>query len=596
MNGKKNEEAEEFNNSKIILYHLFLKEMNGDERGLVKNAFQHFKIDSLVDNNYIICKKITNQLKNFYYIEQILILIFIDIFIFPEEKTINELFSKNGKFYELVKIKDKIFKINETNNLKRIFYDSLINFQKLEVTNNFQTQDINYFKEDVYFRSLNDFILDSKIHELTALIPLIYLFNYIKIKKLNNLLTLSEQYQYDIKGIIQYINYMKENMSKNPFFSLYEFIGLILLIKKTKESKVYKINNSQELNNYEYDISSFNVDMNHIQILIESIKFIPNIKTISFNENIFGEIGFFFLGQVLSVENTKTIKNLDLRLIFSDSETLKFFKIGFVNNNNKIKKIDFSRNPKFNDSFCLNLSLLIDSFPKLKILNLSLNTLLGKKISYLFIQMKKLYKKGGCSIEELYLNKIEMSKPSLIALIDLLKSPFCLIKILSMSKTPLNNFIGKKLFHALALNKRIEEIYLYNCNIQDFQVKDLLKYFPSFNLSIISFYKNKFHNFENIIKILSKTEIIELENEKFDNSNCVLNSLDLSNNICMNILNKDYEILIEKLQKSQLYIFDMLQTINENSNITQNNSQEIKVKLEEAILQLLKNNNKKILY
>ncbi len=596
MNGKKNEEAEEFNNSKIILYHLFLKEMNGDERGLVKNAFQHFKIDSLVDNNYIICKKITNQLKNFYYIEQILILIFIDIFIFPEEKTINELFSKNGKFYELVKIKDKIFKINETNNLKRIFYDSLINFQKLEVTNNFQTQDINYFKEDVYFRSLNDFILDSKVRELTALIPLIYLFNYIKIKKLNNLLTLSEQYQYDIKGIIQYINYMKENMSKNPFFSLYEFIGLILLIKKTKESKVYKINNSQELNNYEYDISSFNVDMNHIQILIESIKFIPNIKTISFNENIFGEIGFFFLGQVLSVENTKTIKNLDLRLIFSDSETLKFFKIGFVNNNNKIKKIDFSRNPKFNDSFCLNLSLLIDSFPKLKILNLSLNTLLGKKISYLFIQMKKLYKKGGCSIEELYLNKIEMSKPSLIALIDLLKSPFCLIKILSMSKTPLNNFIGKKLFHALALNKRIEEIYLYNCNIQDFQVKDLLKYFPSFNLSIISFYKNKFHNFENIIKILSKTEIIELENEKFDNSNCVLNSLDLSNNICMNILNKDYEILIEKLQKSQLYIFDMLQTINENSNITQNNSQEIKVKLEEAILQLLKNNNKKILY
>ena len=88
---------------------------------------------------------------------------------------------------------------------------------------------------------------------------------------------------------------MKENMSKDPFFSLYEFIGLILLIKKTKESKVYKINNSQELNNYEYDISSFNVDMNHIQILIESIKFIPNIKTISFNENIFGEIGFFFL-------------------------------------------------------------------------------------------------------------------------------------------------------------------------------------------------------------------------------------------------------------------------------------------------------------
>ena len=261
---------------------------------------------------------------------------------------------------------------------------------------------------------------------------------------------------------------MKENMSKNPFFSLYEFIGLILLIKKTKESKVYKINNSQELNNYEYDISSFNVDMNHIQILIESIKFIPNIKTISFNENIFGEIGFFFLGQVLSVENTNTIKNLDLRLIFSESETLKFFKIGFINNKNNIEKIDFSRNPKFNDAFCLNLSLLIDSFPNLKILNLSLNTLLGKKISYLFIQMKKLYKKEGCSIEELYLNKIEMSKPSLIALIDLLKSPFCLIKVLSMSKTPLNNFIGKKLFHALAINKRIEEIYLYNCNIQDF--------------------------------------------------------------------------------------------------------------------------------
>ena len=595
MNEKKNEGAQEYECLKIVSDYLFLKEMNDNEKGLVKNAFQQFDIDSLVDNNYNICKKVTNKLKNFYYIEQILILIFFDIFIFPEEKTINELFSKNGKFYELVKIKDKIFKINETNNLKRIFYDCLINFQKLEVTNNYQIQDINDFKEDTYFRSLNDFILDSKIHELTSLIPLIYLLNYIKIKKLNNLLTLSEYNNYDTKGIKQYINYMKENMSKNPFFSLYEFIGLILLIKKTKESKVYKINNSQALDNYEYDISSFNVDMNHIQILIESIKFIPNIKTISFNENIFGEIGFFFLGQVLSVENTNTIKNLDLRLIFSDSETLKFFKIGFINNKNNIEKIDFSRNPKFNDAFCLNLSLLIDSFPNLKILNLSLNTLLGKKISYLFIQMKKLYKKGGCSIEELYLNKIEMSKPSLIALIDLLKSPFCLIKVLSMSKTRLNNFIGKKLFHALAINKRIEEIYLYNCNIQDFQVKDLLKYFHSFNLSIISFYKNKFHNIENIIKILSKTEIIELENEKFDNSNCVLNSLDLSNNICMNILKKDYEILIEKLQKSQLYIFDMLQTINENSNITQNNLQEIKVKLENAILQLLKN-NKKILY
>ena len=494
-------------------------------------------------------KKIINQSTNYYEIEYSLIIIFESIFIFNEENTINELFSKNfKKFYEeikenrtLIKFKKGILDINIENFFSSFLYSNEQNNQNVNISN----IKFGFFLRDEFYHNIN---LNIK--------PLIYLLIYIQISKINKLIELTN----DAKEIQNYLEFVKKKIINNPLNVLYDFIILVCIIKKTKESLLYKINKEK---GFEYDLSSLNNDMNHIVILIEATKYIQNISKVNLSENILDEIGFFYLGESLCY--TQSIKELDLSLVFSNSNSFKFLKIGM---NNKvlfnIEKIDLSRNQKFDDSFCYHLSLIIPYFPNLRILNLNFNKQIHKKLTYLFIQMKRLYEIKKCLIEELYLNKIEININSLYYLIELLKSRYCLIKIISFNNVNFNNFIGKKLFHALTKNKILEEIYFYNCHFEDYQIKELLKTLPLFNLSKISFFNNNFHIFENILQILFITKRIQINDEKM-NINNVLYSVDLSSNICQNVMEADYNLLCSIIKNTEIKILDLSQLLINNN-------------------------------
>ncbi len=494
-------------------------------------------------------KKIINQSTNYYEIEYSLIIIFESIFIFNEENTINELFSKNfKKFYEeikenrtLIKFKKGILDINIENFFSSFLYSNEQNNQNVNISN----IKFGFFLRDEFYHNIN---LNIK--------PLIYLLIYIQISKINKLIELTN----DAKEIQNYLEFVKKKIINNPLNVLYDFIILVCIIKKTKESLLYKINKEK---GFEYALSSLNNDMNHIVILIEATKYIQNISKVYLSENILDEIGFFYLGESLCY--TQSIKELDLSLVFSNSNSFKFLKIGM---NNKvlfnIEKIDLSRNQKFDDSFCYHLSLIIPYFPNLRILNLNFNKQIHKKLTYLFIQMKRLYEIKKCLIEELYLNKIEININSLYYLIELLKSRYCLIKIISFNNVNFNNFIGKKLFHALTKNKILEEIYFYNCHFEDYQIKELLKTLPLFNLSKISFFNNNFHIFENILQILFITKRIQINDEKM-NINNVLYSVDLSSNICQNVMEADYDLLCSIIKNTEIKILDLSQLLINNN-------------------------------
>ena len=199
--------------------------------------------------------------------------------------------------------------------------------------------------------------------------------------------------------------------------------------------------------------------------------------------------------------------------------------------------------------------------------------------------MKRLYEIKKCKIEELYLNKIQININSLYALIELLKSRYCLIKILSFNKVNFNNFLGKKIFHALTKNKILQEIYFYNCQFEDYQTKELLKTLPLFNLSKISFYNNQFHNFENILKILNKTKKIEINNEKI-NSDSVLYSIDLSFNNCKNVIKEDYFILYNIIKNMEIKILDISQLLFKNTFHLDEKQKEIINEINNLIIKL----------
>ena len=532
----------------------------------LKQSYNENNIDIYSIDNI---KMIISQSSNYYEIEYSLINIFKSTFIFNKEKTINELLSRNFiKFYSEIKDNPFIkFQTDKLNNQLQEFFSSF-SYSNNENNPNDNTSNIEFdffLNDDFYNKNIN---INIK--------PLVYLLNYIQISKIKQLIKLTN----NADEIQKYLNSVKMKIINNPLTVLYDFIILVFIIQKTMESRLYNIAKEK---GFEYDLSSLNNDMNHIVIFIEAIKYIPNISKIYLSENNLGEIGFFYLGE--SLNYIKSIKELDLSLVFSNSNSFKFFKIGINNKEiSNIEKIDLSRNPKFDGVFCFHLSLIIPYFPNLKILNLNCNKLLDKKLSYLFIQMKRLYEMKKCKIEELYLNKIEIKINSLYSLIELLKSRYCLIKIISFNRASFNNFTGKKIFHALTKNKTLEEIYFYNCQFEDYQIKELLKTLPLFTLTKISFCNNKFHCFENILKVLSKTKRIQINNEELNIDN-VLYSVDLSSNICKNVTEDDYNLLLSLIKKMEIKLLDISQLLFKNNLFNLN---ELEKKIEDLIKELYK--------
>ena len=136
----------------------------------------------------------------------------------------------------------------------------------------------------------------------------------------------------------------------------------------------------------------------------------------------------------------------------------------------------------------------------------------------------------------------------------------CLIEILSVNNCDFNNKMGRKFLKSLCQNSKIQELYMYNCNLNDTFYNEISKLIISGNLNVISFYKNKFSKFETILKLIKLTS----NNNNNNNNDSQLSNLDLSLNPIKreSICEKDIDLFIDICEKTKLNILDVSQIIN----------------------------------
>ena len=118
-------------------------------------------------------------------------------------------------------------------------------------------------------------------------------------------------------------------------------------------------------------------------------------------------------------------------------------------------------------------------------------------------------------------------------------------------------------------NKSIEELYMYNCNLNDSFYNEIVQLIISGNLNVVSFYKNNFTDFESILKIIDLTTINsfksnDLNGKKEKMTENQLMNLDLSVNPIKKetITSKYIEIFENICENTNLNILDVSQNIN----------------------------------
>ena len=279
-----------------------------------------------------------------------------------------------------------------------------------------------------------------------------------------------------------------------------------------------------------YDLRFACLEGANSNIIISPISIEPRISKIDFLQNNIREIGLFELGKMLSFN--KKIKSLNLRKSLIRGYYLDYFTSGFGifdNYNLKYLNLSFSY---LNCNSEETLPKLFKHFKGVKTLNLTGNEIKGGAKG-LFILLKKLYRTGKIELENLYLNNCSLSDSSFYELGELLKSQFCGLKFLSIGgnrKSQIINFLKK-----IKLNKSLEELILYKSGLNDDDFYDICKIISNTNIHSLNLFKNDFHNFELIAKIIFRTRIIKRKNQNIDKSLIELNksfmNLDLSYNI-----------------------------------------------------------------
>ena len=108
-------------------------------------------------------------------------------------------------------------------------------------------------------------------------------------------------------------------------------------------------------------------------------------------------------------------------------------------------------------------------------------------------------------IKHLFLSKTLMDETSIKILNKIIEKKNCTIQILSVSNCNFNNKYGRKFLRSMCKNISIEELYMYNCELDDSYYCDVRNLIISGNLNVLSLYKNKFSNFESILKLIHLT-------------------------------------------------------------------------------------------
>ena len=265
---------------------------------------------------------------------------------------------------------------------------------------------------------------------------------------------------------------------------------------------------------------------------------------------------------------------------------LKYLVLGMEFFNNikeyELEELDLFNNNIEEDSI-IYINYLMNSFKKLKIINLNHNKLRNGLKSF-FLNLKNLYKRNkDYNLEQLFLSDNQADKDSILELANCIKLKYFKLKILVINNWNLNNFAGIKFLKNLKYNRQLEELYIYKSGINHSFINSISNIIKYTNINNLSLYKNNLSIMEKIIKIYAKIQLINIEDiEKNKSLIPILFNLDLSNpdifyltmedlNVIQNIINHTNNIIID--------YYDIFKDI-ENEYVKKGKKNEYKINIE----------------
>ena len=392
--------------------------------------------------------------------------------------------------------------------------------------------------------------------------PLIYMGMIIKFKKFQ---LIYEKGNEELKKYISSQIKILYSYPKSSFNYLFYILFTIFKIKNSSQIKKTKTP-------FKFEISQAFLEYDSSFVMASIIKYDKRIKHITFNQNKFGEIGFYELGKNLLFNQNIIILNIGQMNITTSH--LNFFNIG-LNGYCSAIELNYNNNIKINSSSGKAIAESITKFPNLITLNLN-KCELGIGTKYI---LKTILEKP-MKITNLFLSKTLMDETSIKILNKIVEKKNCTIKILSVSNCNFNNKYGRKFLRSICKNTSIEELYMYNCELDDSYFCDIRNLIISGNLNVLSLYKNKFSNFESILKLIHLTST---QKKDYKIGSQLIN-LDLSvnpikkNSIC----NKYIDIFVNVCYNTTLKILDISQTLNGENPKIKKEEDENKMDIDES--------------
>ncbi len=426
---------------------------------------------------------------------------------------------------------------------------------------------VQYLLEpDVEFLQYLETSSEDKYY-LKGLIPIIYIGQYVKFLKIYYLQINEDISNPELKDLK---DYLEKSLILTYYYPKSAYIELFYTT-----FLVYKIVNSPYINLkrnlYNLDFNQAYINYINSMIISSAIKFDKRINTVTFTQNKIGETGMFEAG--ISFSFNKYISVIDFSQMNITTTHLHFLLKGFcVNSVENIVELNLSNNTYFTVNIHTGtlLAKIIRKFPNLNSLNLN-KCKLQSSIKPILIELNNLFSTGKYELKTLLISMNEMNISSLFCLGDLVKNSNCKLEVLSCGYSNYHNKGGEYFLKSICQNEYIQELYLYQANLDDSDYPILEYTIKNSKLNIFSLYKNNIRNFETILKLFSLTSIIRLgPSQKLEWNQNQLYSLDLSDNPInqISILNYDLAILTNICKKTGLSMFDLAHIIHGNTNET----------------------------
>ena len=351
-----------------------------------------------------------------------------------------------------------------------------------------------------------------------------YIGQYIKFVKLYYIQKNEDLSKADLKDLKDYVDRTLKMTYLYPKSAYIELFITIFLVYKIVNSPYINL----QRNLYNLDFNQAYINYINSSIISTAIKFDNRIHTVTFTQNKIGETGMYEAG--ISFSFNKKISVIDFSQMNITTTHLHFLLKGFcVNSVENIVELNLSNNTYFsiNIQSGILLAKIVRKFPNLNSLNLN-KCKLQSSIKPILIELNRLFSTGKYELKTLLISMNEMNISSLFCLGDLVKNSNCKIEVLSCGYSNYHNKGGEYFLKSICQNEYIQELYLYQANLDD-----------------------------------SDYPILEYNQNQ-------LYSLDLSDNPInpISILNYDLAILTNICKKTGLSMFDLAHIIHGNTNDT----------------------------